>query len=627
MDILQAVLIFGAVLSPLVAAGAIAAVSLFERSRAVASVRIAQLGSATSACCALGVLFRRAGSDLSGEAPLILGSWSIDGLDLLRINFALRIDAPTAALIAVLAFSTCCLFAAWRPRQDRSTATRWTPLAGSLLLFLSIGVAASTNLVELFVFWEVATAVVYVISALSAQNALESNAARKLALVLSVGDALLLCAAFLLLDSFKTLDFRILFGRPELWARAAAQQAGRVDFVGLCLLGAFVARCGMVPFLGWIGDLRERPAPLAALIEAIALLPCGAILLIRCLPLLLSAGPILPLVAFVAGSSAFCLAVCAGAAADFRRAARFACASVLATLLLGLSTGEPASRPIALGVLIVFVPASTALLLGVATHARPAGRVGLLLAMVSLFSGLCGQAWLLGGALHSLFAGPGADKPPLLLAVLLAGCGQYLAAFSVARSFGRIGLIAPAERHGFDGDSAMPIVETQSEGELSAGPQILLGCAAVTVTLGVGIADYLIFPDGHPTRNLLAFAGLGLIPGIGGLIAGGQATAGEWTVFPGEAANGLLVRLGRGSFYFDAFLFLFVLVPLRGVAGVARFIDWAVIDTLASGGPASVLESAASFFGPLQKRGVGFYLFSATLGTVVLSLLLIWLRG
>ena len=87
------------------------------------------------------------------------------------------------------------------------------------------------------------------------------------------------------------------------------------------------------------------------------------------------------------------------------------------------------------------------------------------------------------------------------------------------------------------------------------------------------------------------------------------------------------MRLGRGGFYFDAFLFLFVLVPLRGVAGLARFVDWAIIDTLATGGPASLFESAASFFGPLQHRGVFFYLFSAMLGTVVLSLLMIWLQG
>jgi hypothetical protein len=89
----------------------------------------------------------------------------------------------------------------------------------------------------------------------------------------------------------------------------------------------------------------------------------------------------------------------------------------------------------------------------------------------------------------------------------------------------------------------------------------------------------------------------------------------------------VLMRLGRGNFYFDAFLFLFVLVPLRGVAAVARFVDWAIIDTLASGGPASLFESAASFFGPLQYRGVFFYFFSALLGTVVLSVLLIWLQS
>ena len=64
------------------------------------------------------------------------------------------------------------------------------------------------------------------------------------------------------------------------------------------------------------------------------------------------------------------------------------------------------------------------------------------------------------------------------------------------------------------------------------------------------------------------------------------------------------------------------------VAGLARFVDWGMIDTLASGSPASLFESAAAFFAPLQKRGVFFYLFSAMmLGTVVLSVLMVWLRA
>jgi hypothetical protein len=96
---------------------------------------------------------------------------------------------------------------------------------------------------------------------------------------------------------------------------------------------------------------------------------------------------------------------------------------------------------------------------------------------------------------------------------------------------------------------------------------------------------------------------------------------------PSEQEDGIVMRLGRRGFYFDTFLFLCVLLPLRGVAGVARFLDWAVIDAVASGGPVSLLESAASFFAPLQRRGIAFYLCSALLGTVVLSGLLIWLRG
>jgi NADH:ubiquinone oxidoreductase subunit 5 (subunit L)/multisubunit Na+/H+ antiporter MnhA subunit len=607
MDILQAVLVFGAVLSPLIAAGAIAATSFSQRPRSGLAARLAQLGAAASACCAVGLLIGNFGTQVSNDSPLGLGSWFVNGpRDLLRINFGVRFDALTAGLAAVLALSTGCLFTVGRSQNPESSDARWRPLGGSLFLFASIGVAAATNLAELFVFWEIGTAAAYVMSSLSAENAQHSVAARKLVLVLSVADALLLCAVFIVAAVFGTLDFRSLFGRPEVWAQAAERRAGLVDLIGLCILGAAVGRCGLVPFLGWIGDLAGRPAPLAALIEAIALLPCGAVLLVHCFPLLNSAAAILPLAAFLGGSSAFCLGVCAVADPDFRRAAGFACASVLGTVLLGLSTGGALSPTITLGLIAVFVPSATAILLADTTHAT--ARRWTIAAIGILFSGVCGQAWLLGGALESLFAGPGRDTPPLLLAVLLAACGQYLAAAAVVRSWGRVG-----KGEALSSDS--------SPGRLT----VLAGAA---LAAGV-VAAVLNFRDLVPgsAGGTLAFAALGLIPGVGGLMAGARSARAEWKVFPSEAVNDVLMRLGKSGFYFDAFLFLFVLVPLRGVAGLARFVDWGVIDTLASGGPASLFESAATFFAPLQQRGVFFYLFSAVLGTVVLSVLMIWLRG
>jgi NADH:ubiquinone oxidoreductase subunit 5 (subunit L)/multisubunit Na+/H+ antiporter MnhA subunit len=621
MDILQAVLVFGAVLSPLIAAAAIAATSLSARPRTRLAVRLAQLGAAASTCFALGLLITRlADADVSNASPLSLGRWFVNGpRDLLRIEFALRFDALSAGLAAALAFSTACLFIGRRARDAESPSVRWLPLGASLLLFASIGVVAATNLGELFVFWEIGTAGVYILSSLSAESPQQGIAARKLVLVLSVADALLLCAVFVLAAGFGTLNFPALFALSD-WAHIAQQRAGLVDLIGLCILGAIVGRCGMIPFLGWIGDLAGGPRRLAALIEAIALLPCGMVLLARSFPLLHLATPILPLAAFVGGSSAFCLAVCAIADSDFRRAGGYACASVLGTVLLGVATGTPGGPATALGLTIVFVPSATAIALADVSRAQSGLRRWSMVAIVILLSGVCGQALLWGGALESLFASPVRDAPPLLLAVLLAACGQYLAAAAPIRSLVAIGnpdLPMPDEF--FTGASR---AETSEPGEVSSTPVLFLTGAA----LAAGLFSLSLSFRGGP-RLIAVYAALGLIPGLGGLIAGAQSARADWRVFPSEAVNGLLMRLGRGAFYFDAFLFLFVLVPLRGVAALARFVDWAIIDTLATGGPAALFESAASFFGPLQHRGVFFYLLSALLGTGVLCLLMIWLQG
>ncbi len=638
MDILLPVLVFGTVLSPLIAAAAIAGTSLFRQDRNAQANRIAQLGALASGGFALGLVILRFAHDGTNESPLSLGSWFVNGPnDLLRVSFSLRFAALTALLavalgIATAAIFTSAIFAANRTREVESPAARWLPLGGSLLLFASIGVTASTNLAELFVFWEIGTAVAYVLSSLAAETPQQSVAARKLVLVLSVSDAFLLCAVVILAAGMGTLDFRTLFGQPERWAHAAQQRSALLDLVGLCLLGTTVGRCGLVPFLGWIGDLSHRPARLAALIEAIALLPCGAVLLVRCYPLLNLAGAILPLAAFVGGSSAFCLGVCAIADPNPRRAATYACATVLAIALLGVSTGDLAAPAIVIGLMAVFAPGATAVVTASSAGVPAGARRWLLAAIVLLlFSGLCGQGWILGRALEALLGGAGREAPTMLLTVLLAGCGQYLAAVSMMRSlvatrtFGQSGVNNPYA----DPSQTATVVErsggTRDDAEASSGRLLLL----VAATLGAAVVALTSILRVLPPlpHEALVYAAIGLIPGVGGLAAGTQAAREGWKVFPGEAVNDLLMRLGRGNFYFDAFLFLFVLVPLRGVAALARFVDWAIIDTLASGGPASLLESAAAFFGPLQYRGAFFYLFSALLGTVVLSVLLIWLQS
>jgi hypothetical protein len=315
--------------------------------------------------------------------------------------------------------------------------------------------------------------------------------------------------------------------------------------------------------------------------------------------------------------------VCAIADTDFRRTASFGTASVLATILFGIATGDAASPAIVVGLLGAFVAGTTAIFLSGDAGTAARGRRGSIGAIVLLFSGLCGQAWLLGTALDSLFAGTSRGTPALLLAVLLTACAQYLSAAALMRS---LGSIERPDATVFAEVSSASLVRVSPNRSVGSAISGLLTALAVAVPL---VAAFRIFRAAPAvfSASALGYAGLGLIPGLGGLVAGAQSARAEWKIFPGDAVDGLLMRLGRSAFYFDAFLFLFVLVPLRGVAGLARFVDWALVDTVATGGPASLYESAAAFFGPLQYRGVFFYLFSAVLGTVVLSMLMIWLRG
>ncbi len=240
MDSLQSLLALVTLLAPLVAAAGIAATGLTGGRRL--GRRLAMLGAAVSFCAAAAALVRLSGGGLDAKAPLSLGVWlNIGPRDPLRIAFAITMDLPAAGLAAVMSLCTLCAFGWNRAGLSEGASERLLSIAASLLLSSSLGIAMSTNVGELFVFWQIAAVSAYLMSSASANTAPQAAAVKKFILTQRVAEFWLLCAVFALAIGYQTLDFGDLFER--LWGHGAAQRFALVHFIGLCLLGACVGRC------------------------------------------------------------------------------------------------------------------------------------------------------------------------------------------------------------------------------------------------------------------------------------------------------------------------------------------------------------------------------------------------
>jgi len=651
MDSLQSLLALVVLSAPLVAAVGIAASGLTGNRRL--GRRLAMLGATASFCAAAAALVRLSGGRLDAAAALSLGTWlSVGPHDPLPIAFGVTMDVPAAGLAAVMSLCTLCALAWNRSGLSDGPSERLLYIAASFLLSSSLGFVMSTNVGELFVFWQIAAVSAYLMSSAAADTVPRAGAARKFILTQRITEFCLLCAVFAIAIGYQTLDIGDLLN--HLLARGAAQRFALVHFVGLCLLGACVGRCALIPFLGWTEGLAAGPALVSILVEGICLMPAGALLLIRFLPVLHAAAAASALAVFLGGASAFCAAVCAWVETDARRQAGFACVSVFGIVVLGLSLPVPTAAAWGLVLTATFIPTSAAVLGWFATGPWPAtdnrsqraagesarlaprlaqGAVAVSIAL--LFSGICGQGGIVAAGLHAVAGGGGRASATLTLAYVLALCAQFFAALAMTRA-----LLAGRTGYEVGTPASFSVVETspfESKPETSAGhsswPMIVLAVCGVSIGLVAGPLLVGRPTTGAGTRSLVAASGglvgplVGCLPALAGFLAGWWRPRREAAARALRQSGGLLLRLGRSRFYCDVFLFVFVVLSVRGLAQLARFVDWFFIDGFVSGAPASAVESAAVLLEPIQRRSVSFYLASAGVGTALLAVVIVWLRS
>lgn len=643
MDSVQSLLAIVVLVAPLAAAGGIAISGIADRHL---GRWLAMLGAGLSFGAAAAALVRLSAYGADAAVPLNLGVWLASGPhDPFRIEFALAVDIPAAALAAVMSLAAFCAFGWSRPAVADGPSERLLYIAASLLLSASLGIVLSSNMGELVVFWQIAAVSAYLMSSSACRMASQAAAAKRLIVIQRVAEFWLLCALFALASGYETQSFDAL--SAYLPSAGVAQRFALVHFIGLCLLGAAAVRCALYPFLGWAEGLVVGPSLTVILVEGICLMPAGVLLLIRFQPLLHAATAAAEFAAYLGAASALIAAICAWSETDARRQAGLACASVLGLIVLGLSLPAPVANGWSVVLTATFIPTSAAVLAwfalrpGIAANSQslggperrrpqrwgPGQRVGVGQAAIAasvalLFSGICGQ-----GGIVSAMVGAGTDRG---LVLWLALAAQFFAALAMTR-----GLVADRSRRGI-ALSPIEANDLAQRVELRIIPAswpvtVLAACGAL-----VGLAGGALMLTGKssfdartsaPTLaggNLL-LTYLGCLPALAGFLVGWRRPQREAATRYG-GGDGLLTRLGRNRFYGSDLLFVFIVLPTRGLAQLARFFDWFFIDGFVSGAPASAVETAEAVLEPVQGGSVAFYLASAAIATALLAAVVVWSR-
>ena len=226
------------------------------------------------------------------------------------------------------------------PRQRRYFA--------EVALFLTgmLGLAVSSTLLELFIFWEIMGLCSYLLIGFWSFNHPEgddkadnaASAAKKAFLVTRLGDVCLMGGLFVLFFTMGGLEYTTVFNATNL-ANAWAANSGLLTLAALLIFGGVIGKSAQFPLLDWLPDAMAGPTTVSALIHAATMVKAGVYLVARCFPLFVLEPNVMLFVAIIGGVTAFFAATMAMNNMNIKKVLAYSTLSQLGYMFLSLGAG------------------------------------------------------------------------------------------------------------------------------------------------------------------------------------------------------------------------------------------------------------------------------------------------
>ncbi|HEX7592821.1 MAG TPA: NADH-quinone oxidoreductase subunit L [Anaerolineae bacterium] len=221
-----------------------------------------------------------------------------------------------------------------------------------------LGFVISSNLLELFLFWEIMGLCSYLLIGFwsirapgethidDAQTVRAKYAALKAFLTTRVGDTIFFVGLLFLYIQTGSLNFTTIFTEETLKHLATTQALPGVPWVtviALLILGGTIGKSAQFPLHIWLPDAMEGPTPVSALIHAATMVAAGVYLIARTFPIFITAaaagGPAMTVVALIGAFTALFAATIGIAQDDIKRVLAYSTISQLGFMVAALGTG------------------------------------------------------------------------------------------------------------------------------------------------------------------------------------------------------------------------------------------------------------------------------------------------
>ncbi len=215
----------------------------------------------------------------------------------------------------------------------------------SLFTMAMLGVVVSTNIFEMYIFWELVGVSSFLLIGFYFNKPSAIAAAKKAFIVTRFADLGFLIGILILGFGAQTFNFSLLIER--LTDPSSANLTGMLGtgFLGVSavtwgVMLVFMGGAGksaMFPLHIWLPDAMEGPTPVSALIHAATMVVAGVYLVARLFPVFaISAPEALPIVAYIAAFTALFSAIIATTQTDIKRVLAFSTISQIGYMMLAL---------------------------------------------------------------------------------------------------------------------------------------------------------------------------------------------------------------------------------------------------------------------------------------------------
>lgn len=313
-----------------------------KRSKRLSStVSILAILTSLSLAIAIGLGVIQAGKEIVEHPAIVNVNWlNIVGL---KIDFGTIIDPLSAMMLFVvtLVASMVQIYSLGYMHGDEGFSRYYA--YQSLFASSMLGMVLATNLLQLFIFWELVGLCSYLLIGFWFFKVSAREAAKKAFITTRVGDFGLLLGMLFLYTKFGTLDFAALSValNTNIQDVAVIGTAGYVTIMAFLVFMGPIGKSGQFPLHVWLPDAMEGPTPVSALIHAATMVVAGVYLVARMYFLFDHASP--EALQFIAGLGAFTALFAASIAIaqdDIKRILAYSTLSQLGYMMFALGVGS-----------------------------------------------------------------------------------------------------------------------------------------------------------------------------------------------------------------------------------------------------------------------------------------------